>query len=75
MRSKKPEAPVEPWYRQGWPWFLIALPATAVVAGRSLACPENRCRSPTVVLSRPRNSPSAACAVVCALARPSEDVA
>ena len=33
MRSKKPEAPVEPWYRQGWPWFLIALPATAVVAG------------------------------------------
>lgn len=25
--------PVEPWYRQGWPWFLLALPATAVVAG------------------------------------------
>lgn len=24
---------VEPWYRQGWPWFLIAIPATAVVAG------------------------------------------
>lgn len=22
-----------PWYRQGWPWFLIALPATAVVGG------------------------------------------
>jgi len=22
-----------PWYRQGWPWFLIAIPATAVVAG------------------------------------------
>ncbi|MDR2032794.1 MAG: FixH family protein [Azoarcus sp.] len=22
-----------PWYRQGWPWFLIALPATAVAAG------------------------------------------
>lgn len=21
------------WYRQGWPWFLIALPATAVIAG------------------------------------------
>ena len=21
------------WYRQGWPWFLIALPASAVVAG------------------------------------------
>ncbi len=24
-----------PWYRQFWPWFLIALPATAVVAGIS----------------------------------------
>lgn len=22
----------KPWYRQFWPWFLIALPATAVVA-------------------------------------------
>lgn len=22
-----------PWFRQSWPWFLIALPATAVVAG------------------------------------------
>lgn len=24
---------IEPWYKQGWPWFLIALPATAVIAG------------------------------------------
>ncbi len=23
----------KPWYKQFWPWFLIALPATAVVAG------------------------------------------
>lgn len=23
---------VTPWYRQAWPWFLISLPATAVVA-------------------------------------------
>src|SRR5512147_2742844 len=23
----------KPWYREPWPWFLIALPATAVVAG------------------------------------------
>ena len=23
----------DPWYRQFWPWFLIALPAFAVVAG------------------------------------------
>ncbi|MDY0012886.1 MAG: FixH family protein [Rhodocyclaceae bacterium] len=22
-----------PWFRQGWPWFLIALPLAAVVAG------------------------------------------
>ena len=22
-----------PWYRQFWPWFIMALPATAVVAG------------------------------------------
>ena len=25
-----------PWYRQFWPWFLIALPATVVVAGLSM---------------------------------------
>lgn len=24
---------VQPWYRQFWPWFLILLPASAVVAG------------------------------------------
>lgn len=23
----------QPWYRQFWPWFIMALPATAVVAG------------------------------------------
>ncbi|MBL8446957.1 MAG: FixH family protein [Zoogloeaceae bacterium] len=27
-----PVKPV-PWYRQGWPWFLIAFPGAAVVAG------------------------------------------
>jgi hypothetical protein len=24
--------PEEPWYRQGWPWFLILLPGSVVVA-------------------------------------------
>lgn len=28
-----PREDTQPWYRQFWPWFLIALPATAVVAG------------------------------------------
>ena len=27
--TKKPP----PWYRQAWPWFLIAFPAIAVIAG------------------------------------------
>jgi len=26
----------DPWYRQFWPWFLIALPASVVVAGISM---------------------------------------
>ncbi len=24
---------IEPWYKQGWPWLLISLPASAVVGG------------------------------------------
>jgi hypothetical protein len=24
---------IEPWYRQGWPWFLFGLPAVVVIAG------------------------------------------
>lgn len=28
---------VQPWYRQPWPWFLIALPATAVVGSIATA--------------------------------------
>lgn len=26
----------QPWYRQGWPWFLFGLPAVSVVVGFSL---------------------------------------
>ena len=31
--SSVKERVTPPWYRQFWPWFLIALPATVVVAG------------------------------------------
>ncbi|MDR2926558.1 MAG: FixH family protein [Azoarcus sp.] len=27
---------VEPWYRNGWPWFLFGVPAVSVVVGISL---------------------------------------
>ena len=27
----------KPWYREPWPWFLMSLPATAVVAGLTTA--------------------------------------
>jgi len=29
----KPTLPVPPWYKQFWPWLLIFLPLSAVVAG------------------------------------------
>ncbi len=29
----EPEREDRPWYRQFWPWFLIAIPAASVVAG------------------------------------------
>lgn len=35
--SGSPRSDVLPWYRQAWPWFLIALPATVVVAGIATA--------------------------------------
>ncbi len=31
--ERPPRTDTKPWYRQAWPWFLISLPATAVVAG------------------------------------------
>ena len=30
-RSPGPLDAATPWYRQRWPWFLIALPASAVI--------------------------------------------
>lgn len=33
MRSANMQQTIEPWYRQGWPWFLIAIPAVAVITG------------------------------------------
>lgn len=33
MRSDRPVEDTKPWYRQFWPWFLIALPGSVVVAG------------------------------------------
>ena len=33
MSKHLPREDSKPWYRQFWPWFLIALPAAIVVAG------------------------------------------
>ena len=30
--TQKTPDPFEPWYRQFWPWFIIALPAAGVLA-------------------------------------------
>ena len=31
--NPRPREDDKPWYKQFWPWFLMSLPATAVVAG------------------------------------------
>ncbi|MGH8492594.1 MAG: FixH family protein [Moraxellaceae bacterium] len=33
MHNEQPLSAEKPWYRQFWPWFIMALPASAVVAG------------------------------------------
>ena len=35
MTNHLPREDTEPWYRQFWPWFIIMLPASVVVAGLS----------------------------------------
>ena len=35
MKKPFPGADTRPWYRHFWPWFLILLPASVVVAGLS----------------------------------------
>lgn len=33
MNSLNNDLDTKPWYKQFWPWFIIALPASAVIAG------------------------------------------
>lgn len=42
MNRPLPGSDTKPWYRQFWPWFLIALPACVVVAGITTAIIANR---------------------------------
>ena len=32
QNTKPAQVEIEPWYRQFWPWFIIALPASVVIA-------------------------------------------
>ncbi len=42
MTRPLPREDSQPWYRQFWPWFLILLPASVVVAGISTLVIANR---------------------------------
>ena len=33
MQKRPVSTDTQPWYRQGWPWLLISLPASAVIGG------------------------------------------
>lgn len=32
QNGAKTQVEIEPWYKQFWPWFIIALPASVVIA-------------------------------------------
>jgi hypothetical protein len=42
VTKQLPGGDTQPWFRQFWPWFLIALPASVVVAALSTAYIANR---------------------------------
>lgn len=42
MSRRLPIEDTQPWYRQFWPWFLIMLPASVVVAGLTTLFIANR---------------------------------
>jgi hypothetical protein len=42
LTKRLPREDTQPWYRQFWPWFLILLPASVVVAGLSTLFIANR---------------------------------
>lgn len=42
MTNPLPGGDTQPWYRQFWPWFLIILPASVVVAALATAYIANR---------------------------------
>jgi hypothetical protein len=33
MTKRSEDPALIPWYRQFWPWFIIAIPSTAVIGG------------------------------------------
>jgi hypothetical protein len=37
MTARQAEAPRKPWYREPWPWFLMAGPGLVVVAAIATA--------------------------------------
>lgn len=54
-RPKLPDGDTEPWYRQFWPWFLIALPGSVVIAALSTVYVANRYADDLVVADYYKN--------------------